>query len=64
MLRAGTVKDSPEKARALQHTPAKGTPAYDRFMKLGGDFLQGIGRRLEDVIAKSPSSPVELPIRL
>ena len=40
----------------LQHTPAKGTPAYDRFMKLGGDFLQGMEDALEDV-AKGPSSP-------
>jgi tetratricopeptide (TPR) repeat protein len=55
-MMGGTVKDSPEKARALQHTPAKGTPAYAKFMKLGGDVLQGIEDVLEDV-AKSPSSP-------
>ena len=56
MLRAGTVKDSPEKARALQHTPKKGTPAYDRFLKMGGDFLQGMEDALEDAV-KGPSSP-------
>ena len=56
MLRAGTVKDSPEKARALQHTPAKGTPAYAKFLKMGGDFLQGMEDALEDAV-KGPSSP-------
>ena len=56
MPRAGTVKDSPEKQRALQHTPAKGTPAYAKFLKMGGDFLEGMEDALEDV-AKGPSSP-------
>ncbi|CAH0376133.1 unnamed protein product, partial [Pelagomonas calceolata] len=55
-MMGGTVKDSPEKQRALQHTPAKGTPAYAKFLKLGGDFLQGMEDAVED-LAKGPSSP-------
>ena len=55
-MMGGTVKDSPEKQRALQLNTPRARPRMTKFMKMGGDFLQGMEDALEDV-AKGPSSP-------